>query len=379
MTSTPSSRPPFALPIVAVVLLLLVGGVALALSRGPTPAPASPSGTPGASAPTSAATSSVGPTGASATGSIAPSPSASSGAAIFPGGILIADRGNGRILAVSETGTILWRFPSSAASLPKGQRFSADDAFIDPDGKTIMANDEFHDVIDRIDIATGRIVWQYGTYGRPGAGPGQLHTPDDAYPLANGDVVVADIFNCRILEIAPSKAIVRQWGKTGDCHHRAGVTFAQPNGDTPLPDGGLLVTEIIGSRVVRLAADGSVVFDIKVPVAYPSDAQLDENGNVVVADFSTKGQVVAVDPTGKLVWRYGPASGPGALNHPSLATPLPGGLVSINDDFRHRTIVVDPSTASIVWQYGHTDAPSTADGYLNTPDGHQPLPPGVFQ
>jgi outer membrane protein assembly factor BamB len=379
MTSTSGSRPPLALAIVAVVLFLVVGGVALALSRGPSPTTASASGSPGATASTGATPSSAGPSGVAASGSTSPSPAASSGGSIFPGGLLIADRGNGRILAVSDTGTILWRFPSSPESLPKGQQFSADDAFIDPDGKTIMANDEFHDVIDRIDIATGRIVWQYGTYGRPGAGPGQLHTPDDAYPLANGDVVVADIFNCRILEIAPSKAIVRQWGKTGDCHHKAGVTFAQPNGDTPLPDGGLLVTEILGSRVVRLAADGSVIFDIKVPVAYPSDAQLDENGDVVVADFSTKGQVVAVDPTGKLVWRYAPTSGPDALDHPSLATPLPGGLVSINDDFRHRMVVIDPRAGSIVWQYGHTDAQSKADGYLNTPDGHEPLPPGVFQ
>lgn len=304
-----------------------------------------------------------------------PIPSTSS---FFPGGVLVADRGNGRILVISEQGAILWRFPASASALPTGQAFSADDAFIDPNGKTIVANDESHEVIDRIDIATGRIIWQYGRYGVPGSGPGELHTPDDAYPLANGDITVADIENCRILEIAPDKSIVRQWGRTSVCRDQAGVTYGRPNGDTPLADGGLLITEIIGSRVVRLAADGHVVFDIQVPVSYPSDAQLDANGDVVVADFSSHGQVVAVDPTGKLVWRYGPASGPGALNHPSLATLLPNGLVSINDDFRDRMIVIDPFSGTIVWQYGHADQVGTGPGFLNTPDGHEPLPPGIF-
>ncbi len=302
--------------------------------------------------------------------------SATAAAMPFPGGLLVADRGNGRILILGAGGRIRWSFPGPG-SLPRGQAFSADDAFISPDGKTIVANDEFHQVVDRIDLATRRIVWQYGHYGVPGSAPGFLDTPDDAYPLANGDITVADIFNCRILEIAPDKTIVRQWGRTRVCADHAPTTFGSPNGDTPLPDGGMLITEITGSRVVRLSASGAVVFDIRVPVAYPSDAQLTPEGNVIVADFSSPGQVVEVSPTGKLIWRYGPSSGPGKLDHPSLATPLPGGLVSVNDDFRHRIVVIDPVAGRIVWQYGKTDVQGRAANMLDTPDGHEPLPPGM--
>ncbi len=312
------------------------------------------------------------------TGSPAASPAGGTGAASgpFPGGVLVADRGNGRILILDNSAKILWRFPI-LGSLPAGQQFSADDAFITPDLKRIVANDEFHNVVDIIDIATHRIVWQYGQYGVAGSGPGQLHTPDDAYPLPNGDITVADIFNCRILEIAPDKHIVHTWGRNGACSNNPPNALNEPNGDTPLPDGGILITDIVGSRVIRLAPDGHVVFNIHVPVAYPSDAQLDPQGNVVVADFSTMGQVVAVNPTsGKVVWRWAPRSGPGRLNHPSLATPLANGLVSINDDFRHRLIVVDPKTGKVVWQYGHADVPGRSAGYLNTPDGHEPLPAG---
>ena len=87
----------------------------------------------------------------------------------FAGYLMIADRQNGRILMVDTAGTIHWQFPA-AHGLPAGQGFSADDAFLSPDGKTITANEEGHEVIVRIDIATRRIVWEYGRYDHRGIG-----------------------------------------------------------------------------------------------------------------------------------------------------------------------------------------------------------------
>ena len=313
--------------------------------------------------------------------STTPSPSASVpptavASGPFAGDLLIADRQNGRLLIVDPSGTIRWRFPVTG-SLRPGQGFAADDAFLAPDGKTIVANEEGHEVIVRIDLATRRIVWQYGQYNVAGRGTGQLHTPDDAYPLANGDVIVADIRNCRVLEISPAKHIVRQWGRTGVCTDHPPGTYGDPNGDTPLPDGGLLITEIRGSRVVRLDAAGRVVFDVHVPTAYPSDAHLDANGDILVVDYSNPGAIIRLDPHGHVLWRYAPRSGAGRLDHPSLAIDLSNGLVAVNDDFRHRVLVIDPRTNRIVWQYGHTDHHGRANGYLFTPDGIDEIPPLV--
>ena len=291
-------------------------------------------------------------------------------------GLLIADRGNGRLLIVDDAKHVLWRFPA-AGSLPKGQRFSADDAFLAPDGRTIVANDESHQVIDRIDIASRRVIWQYGHYDQIGSRAGFLHTPDDAYPLANGDIVAADIRNCRILEINAAKRVVRQWGHGGDCSHRPPTNFDNPNGDTPLSDGGLLITEIGGSRVVRLSPGGRVVFDIHVPVRYPSDAQLAADGNVIVVDYSNPGAILRVSPKGRVLWRYGPRSGRGRLNHPSLAIVLSDGTIALNDDFRDRVILVDPRTDRIVWQYGRTDLRGRGPGFLFIPDGIDIIPAGT--
>ncbi len=211
-----------------------------------------------------------------------------------------------------------------------GQHFSADDAFLSPDGRTITANEEGHQTIVRIDIRTRRIIWEYGRYDHAGSAPGRLHTPDDAYPLANGDVMVADIGNCRIIEVSPAERIVRQWGRTGVCADNAPRTYGSPNGDKPLPDGGIMITEIHGSRVVRLDRNGKVVFDIHVPLRYPSDAQLLRDGNVPVVDYSSPGVILEVDPHGH-----------------------------------------------VRWQYGHTDRHGRANGYLFTPDGIDLIPPEV--
>jgi hypothetical protein len=357
-----------------VIVLLSVTGTLAGRQAGQVP----PTGSLGASTPS--------PTALADGATASPSSSAPSSATqpptpitqgAFAGDLLIADRGNDRILIVNSQKKILWRFPG-AGSLPPGQGFSADDAFLSPDGRTILASEEMHQVLVRIDIASRRITWQYGHYGRTGAAAGFLNTPDDAYPLANGNVTVADIRNCRVIEIAPDKQIVRTWGHTGVCRDAPPFSYNEPNGDTPLPDGGILITEIRGSRVVRLDASGRVKYDIHVPVLYPSDAQLDQHGNIVVADYSNPGAVVSVSPTGRLLWRYGPASGSGRLDHPSLADPLPDGTIILNDDLRDRVILLNPKTGRILWQYGRTGIAGRGADRLHIPDGIDLIPTGVI-
>ena len=362
---------------VAVVLVLLAAsllgrGAGVAAVSGSSPSTTAslvPSPVVAAGAPSSPA--------GTASPSTAPSPTTAISHGVFAGDLLIADRGNNRLLIVNSQAQVLWRFPV-AGSLAPGQQFSADDAFLDPSGKTIMASEEMHQVLVRIDIASRRITWQYGHYNRAGAAVGYLNTPDDAYPLANGNVTVADIRNCRVLEIAPSKVVVHMWGHTGVCRSSPPYAYDEPNGDTPLPDGGILITEIKGSRVVRLSATGKVIFDIHVPTTYPSDAQLDAHGDVVVADYTNPGAVVAVSPSGRVVWRYGPASGSGRLDHPSLAVPLADGTLVLNDDLRDRVIFLNPITGRILWQYGRTGVAGRGANRLNIPDGVNLIPPGAI-
>lgn len=288
----------------------------------------------------------------------------------LPGDLLIADRGNGRLLIVSPAGKIVWSLVLDAHAGWYQAPLAADDAFFTADRRQISINAEDMDVLARVDIRSRRIVWSYGHDGVAGSAPGYLNTPDDAYPLPNGDTLVADIFNFRILEISPDKRVVRQVG-TPDAHeHNPPTSFASPNGDTPLPNGDILVTEIGGSWVDRIDPAGNLVWSVHLTgIHYPSDAQLMANGNILVVDYHSPGAVEEVRTDGTVVWKYRVASGPGRLDHPSLAIPLPNGNVALNDDNNDRVVVINPRSMRIVWQYGHTRVPGTARGYLDGPDG----------
>ena len=179
--------------------------------------------------------------------------------------------------------------------------------------------------------------------------------------------MVADIRNCRILEIAPGGGIVRQAGVTDRCGSTSSL-FASPNGDTPLPDGRVLVSTIRDHSLIELDANWRQMLKISLPIRYPSDPQLTMAGNFLVASYTHPGKIIEISPEGKVVWSY-TGAGEGGLNRPSLAIELPNGNVLANDDLNHRIIVVDKQSGKILWQYGVTGHRGSAPGYLAIPDG----------
>ena len=283
------------------------------------------------------------------------------------GALLIADRGNDRMLLVSQGHKILWRFPTTR-DLRRGVHLNFnDDGFVASGGATIVANEEEAHTIVSINIRTHSRAHLFGTPGVRGGGASLLNTPDDAYPLPNGEVVVADAYNCRIIWIRAHR-IVRQLGESGVCVHDPPRTFGAVNGDTPLRDGGILISEIAG-WVDEIGPLGRLRWSVRAPVGYPSDPQMLSGGRILLADYSNPGQIVIMNRFGRVLWRYSRRKGPGALNHPSLALPLPNGNIAVNDDYRDRVIVIDPRANRIVWQYGVTDVASRRRRFLNTPDG----------
>ncbi len=281
---------------------------------------------------------------------------------VLPGYLLVADRNNDRVILLSPDRRIVWQ--------RAGFR-QPDDAFFTPGFRGVITNEEFDDTLTQISLRTKRVVWRYGHAGIAGRAAGYLDAPDDAYRLPNGVTTVADIRNCRIVELRHDRTVLRVLG--GSCVHDPPRGFASPNGDTPLPDGGMLVTEI-GGWIDRLDRAGKLVWSVRTPFAYPSDAQLLPNGRILVCAFLDPGRVVEMTRSGRVTWSFGASTGRDRLDRPSLAIALPNGFVAINDDWRHRVIVVDPRTNHIVWQYGHVDVASRAPGYLDKPDGMDFLP-----
>jgi hypothetical protein len=292
------------------------------------------------------------------------------GSSPLPGYLMIADRDNNRLIIVNPAKRIVWRF----AARGKSGLVGPDDAFVSSDGRFITVNQEFNETIALVSLARhAHVVWRYGHQAAQGSAPGYLAHPDDAYLLPNGEIHVADIINCRVLWINRARRIVHAIGHAGDCTHAPPRALSDPNGDTPLPGGGVLVTEI-GGWVDRFTRTGRLVWSIRTPTDYPSDAQLLPNGNVLVAGYNTPGRIDILTPHGHVVWTYERAAGPGALRKPSLAVMLPNGLIAATDDWNDRVVVINPSTRRVVWEYGHNGVPGSAPGYLRKPDGLDLVP-----
>ena len=300
---------------------------------------------------------------------------AGSDPAALPGAIAIADEGNNRILIVDPAGRIRWIFPQKG-DLKPGQTFKTpDDVFFTRDGKSIVATESEHQLVSVIDIATRKIVFEYGVAGRGSTKAGHLNNPDDAILLKDGRVLVADIKNCRILFINPKTRKTSQLGVTGWCAHNPPKTFGSPNGIFPMKDGRYLVTEINGNWVDAMTLEGKVSWAVHAPgVLYPSDTSEVSPDLYITVDFSAPGQIVEFNSRGKLIWKFKP-TGSATLDHTSLAHALPDGNIIATDDANHRIIVINRKTKKIIWQYGHKGKSGTAAGYLNNPDGLDLLPP----
>ncbi len=271
------------------------------------------------------------------------------------------------MLLVDSSRHIYWRYPGGGReAMPF---VFDDDTFFGPRHDRIISNQEDQDTIQIISFPGKRVLWRYGHVNVKSGAAGYLHTPDDAYLLPNHLISVADAYNCRVLFIAHNHAVIRQYGTTGVCRHDPPRYLGAVNGATPLRDGGTLVSEITGSWIDDIGPNGRLRWSVQAPVAYPSDPQLLSANRILLADYSKPGAAIIMTRSGHVIWRYGPSGGPGALDHPSLATRIAPGLIAINDDYRDRVVIVNVHSGKIVWQYGHTDQPGTGDGYLNTPDG----------
>ncbi len=300
--------------------------------------------------------------------------SANANAPAFSGNVLIADEGNNRLVLVNYAKKVLWTFPQKGDLAP-GQIFrTPDDVFFTSDGKKLVVTESENQMLGIIDIASRKITFEYGVSGKSSTKAGFLHNPDDAMMMSDGRIITADIANCRILFIDPATKKTTQFGKTGSCYHNPPTRYGSPNGAFPMANGNLLVTEINGDWVDEVTTTGKVIWSAHAPkVYYPSDSNEVSPDLYVTVDFVKNGSIVEFNSKGKLIWQYKPKESL-ALDHPSLATALPNKQIIATDDANHRIIVVDPATNKVVWQYGVKGKAGSKQGYLNNPDGLELAP-----
>jgi hypothetical protein len=112
--------------------------------------------------------------------------------------------------------------------------------------------------------AAGDLVWTYGSPRVSGSGPGLLHYPEQATWLANGNVLIVDGRNNRILEVD----LVGQlhWQFAGEGYHRlTGPTWAERQ-----PDGATVILHGAGRAAIEVAPEGRMLWRALLPVVQGS-------------------------------------------------------------------------------------------------------------
>ncbi len=156
------------------------------------------------------------------------------GSPYFEDELLVADRGNDRLLLMDAAMHIDWTYPNATTpSRPAGGFYFPDDAFFAKHGSVIISNQEENETIMQIAYPSGQIIWSYGHPKVTGTAPGYLHEPDDAYLLRNGQITVADAQNCRVLVINTNGTVANQVGTDGACVHNPPRPWAPPTATPP--------------------------------------------------------------------------------------------------------------------------------------------------
>ena len=293
----------------------------------------------------------------------------------YAGTLLIADRGNNRLMTLDTSRNQTWVYPSPSMPPPPGGFYFPDDSFFTHKGTGIISNQEDNHTIVQIGYPSGKVLWQYGHPLKSGSAAGYLNQPDDAFLLKDGSVMVADASNNRILFISAAGQPTGQIGN-GAAAHTPGTSINYPNGDTPLANGNILVSEINGSWIDEYTPAGKLVWTVQMPsVNYPSDPQQLGPDSYLMTDYNPpgEGKVLTFTREGTMPWVYDVKAGDAMLKKPSLAERFPNGLIMVNDDYRNRIVMIDPAINQIVWQYGITDVAGTTPGMLAIPDGFDNL------
>jgi hypothetical protein len=287
----------------------------------------------------------------------------------LPANILIADRGNNRLVAISSSGQQVWSSPPLSAP---------SDAYVTSTGRSITVTEHSNMQVYVFGVASGKVDYHYGHAHVAGSGLNRLHDPATAQFLPDGRLVIADKANCRILIVTrPSHHHVKVLGKVGTCVHNPPHDFANPSAAFPTPGGGLVVTEHTPPWVDILGRDGTLVQGMQpAGLSVPYDANEYAPGKLIATNYAHPGAVVEFDSSGKVTWTYNPTKGAGVLDYPTLAQVLPDGNILVSDTRNDRVVVIDAATKKIIWQYGHRGQGGNGPGFLLTPDSAVLVPSG---
>jgi acetyl esterase/lipase len=162
------------------------------------------------------------------------------------GNTLIGDAKLGKVVEVSPDKRIVWKYES-----PDLANMRMRNSNRTPGGTTLIAIEAVSKIIE-VDPA-GKIVWSWQ------APNGEKRRAYMARRLANGNTMVSLSDPGEIVEVDRSGTVVRSIAG-----NKMDIQFGWASGFIPLPDGGVLISDYTGRRVLEVNAGGKVVHELRI-------------------------------------------------------------------------------------------------------------------
>jgi hypothetical protein len=234
----------------------------------------------------------------------------------------------------------------------------------------VLAQDRGHVIVLN---ASGNVEWEYPCN----------YTSHDIALLPNGNYLL-HTSDTTIVEVTPDKRVVWRYEAKPLPGHKA----VQIHAFQRLDNGNTMVSESGNARIVEVDKNDHIVREFPLTVEHPSshsDTRLVrklDNGHYLVA-HENDGTVREYDESGKVVWSYrldlagrpeSPGHGPeGHGTHVYSAYRLPNGNTLIGGGNNNRVIEVTPA-GRVVWSIDHDELPGITLAWVTMlevlPNGH---------
>ncbi len=120
------------------------------------------------------------------------------------GKVFICDKGNNRVILVNEADTsVVWSWEGTSGNLNN----PVDIEFNRGTNELLITDQGNHRVI-KVNISTDVVTWQFGVTAAPQAGDLGLNLPSDADFLPNGNVLICDSKNNRLIEVDTNESVI---------------------------------------------------------------------------------------------------------------------------------------------------------------------------
>jgi hypothetical protein len=262
-----------------------------------------------------------------------------------------------RVLLWAGVAAVLFAFTVSATA--QGKHFNTNG--------NILISDQFNNRVIEVNPLTNEVVWQFGD-GSSTAGPNSVVGVNDAQRVGKLTLVAG---TGAPPGTEPGCDNVWQYGQ-------AGVTGSGDNQlntpvqNTYLPSGNVLITDQGNQRVIEVTQDKQIVWQQGQTgvtgsgfnqLNNPNSAELLDNGHILIADESNN-RVIEVNRKHHVVWHYGsPTSN--KLNGAAFASRLPNGNTLITDSNNNRILEVT-SAGVVVFTYVTNNRPGSVAQPLPT-------------